>query len=211
MLIIKISADWIIEILTDGFYTFYSNSDDGSLIYIDGKLIVNNDGRHGAREASGRIGLQAGKHRISVGYFQQYGDKILDVSYSNKDAGISKQLIPSGQLFREQNAKSFQGESFGQALASTKPFGQQGLELKAEVKAYPNPFVSQVTITLDSVSGPYEIQIIDLNGRIVSKRSGSKNQGFYAQSINTSSLQKGIYFIRVNQNGESSTLKVEKR
>ena len=55
----------------DGQYTFYTNSDDGSNLYIDNVLVVNNDGLHGATEQSGTIGLKAGKHAISVGYIQQ--------------------------------------------------------------------------------------------------------------------------------------------
>ena len=60
-----------INVPADGQYTFYTTSDDGSNLYIDNVLVVNNDGLHGATEKSGTIGLKAGKHAISVGYFQQ--------------------------------------------------------------------------------------------------------------------------------------------
>jgi hypothetical protein len=35
-------------------YTFYTNSDDGSKLWIGGQLVVNNDGLHSAQERSGR-------------------------------------------------------------------------------------------------------------------------------------------------------------
>src|SRR6185312_9379340 len=49
-------------------------------------------------EASGVIGLKAGKHAISVGFFNQTGGKILQVSYAGP--GVSKQSIPSSALYR---------------------------------------------------------------------------------------------------------------
>ena len=36
-----------IKISKDGVYTFFTESDDGSLLYIDDMLIVDNDGNHG--------------------------------------------------------------------------------------------------------------------------------------------------------------------
>src|SRR3712207_6465735 len=53
-----------VNIPTDGLYTFYTSSDDGSRLYIGSTLVVENDGLHAARETSGRIGLRAGKHAI---------------------------------------------------------------------------------------------------------------------------------------------------
>ncbi|MEO9145341.1 MAG: right-handed parallel beta-helix repeat-containing protein, partial [Ginsengibacter sp.] len=87
-----------INVPTDGQYTFYTASDDGSSLYIDNILVVNNDGLHGAVWQSGVIGLQAGKHAISVGYFQESGSQSLSISYSGP--GISSQPIPSSALYR---------------------------------------------------------------------------------------------------------------
>ena len=63
-----------------GAYTFYVTSDDGSKLFIDDGLVVLNDGLHVKNEASGRIGLSRGKHRIEVQYFQRGGAAYLDVS-----------------------------------------------------------------------------------------------------------------------------------
>ncbi|MEO6813241.1 MAG: PA14 domain-containing protein, partial [Ginsengibacter sp.] len=98
-----------INVPSDGQYTFYTSSDDGSLLYIDGVLVVNNDQQHGVQERSGTIGLQAGKHAISVGFFQQYGDKVLTVSYAGP--GISKQVIPWWSLFRVSTGSRFSNNS----------------------------------------------------------------------------------------------------
>ena len=87
-----------IDVPSDGQYTFFTTSDDGSTLYIDNVLVANNDGLHSPAERSGNIGLQAGKHSISVGYFNQSGDSVLTVNYAGP--GISKQAVPLSALFR---------------------------------------------------------------------------------------------------------------
>ena len=42
----------------DGIYTFYSKSNDGSALYIDGKELINNDGPHGTYERFDQIELK---------------------------------------------------------------------------------------------------------------------------------------------------------
>jgi hypothetical protein len=53
-----------------GEYTFRLLSDDGSKLFVDDSLIINNDGLHGAFSKSGRITLDETPHRIKIQYFQ---------------------------------------------------------------------------------------------------------------------------------------------
>ena len=62
---------WI-KIPETGLYKFYTYSDDGSTLYIDGKLVVNNDGGHNARYRESRVGLEKGFHKLEVHYFEDY-------------------------------------------------------------------------------------------------------------------------------------------
>ena len=55
-----------IEIETQGDYTFYTTSDDGSKLYIDGIQVVNNDGYHSENVESGKISLSPGYHSIKA-------------------------------------------------------------------------------------------------------------------------------------------------
>jgi len=89
-----------IEIEQPGQYTFYALSNDGSRLYLDDRLVVNNDGEHGAEERSGVINLSAGRHRIRAAYFQAGGGMLLKVSYAGP--GISKREIPADVLFATQ-------------------------------------------------------------------------------------------------------------
>ncbi len=93
-----------IKIATAGQYTFYTSSDDGSMLYIgdwEGNggsltLVVNNDGLHGTQEASGTINLDAGLYGIMVTFFEKTGGDVLDVSYAGP--GITKKIIPADVL-----------------------------------------------------------------------------------------------------------------
>ena len=80
----------------EGEYTFFTTSDDGSVLWIGDQLVVDNDGVHSPVQAEGTIGLKAGLHAIRVGYFQQTGGNSLSVSWTGP--GFSKEVIPAGAL-----------------------------------------------------------------------------------------------------------------
>lgn len=54
----------------DGIYTFRLNSDDGSVLWIDGQVVVDNDGEHPPVLKAGSIALKAGLHAVKVGFFE---------------------------------------------------------------------------------------------------------------------------------------------
>lgn len=87
-----------IRVPTGGAYTFSITSDDGSRLYIDDTLLIDNDGVHGEQEMSGRIALVAGLHPIKVYMFQGVGDQVLSASVQGP--GMKKQIIPADMLFR---------------------------------------------------------------------------------------------------------------
>ncbi|GGF08503.1 PA14 domain-containing protein [Hymenobacter cavernae] len=87
-----------VTVPTDGQYTFFTGSDDGSKLYIGSTLVVDNDGLHGYTEKSGTIGLKAGTHAITVSYLQGTGGQTLDVSYLGPN--ITKQAVPASALRR---------------------------------------------------------------------------------------------------------------
>lgn len=54
----------------DGSYSFKLNSDDGAKLYIDGKLVIDNDGQHAPTAKVATIDLSAGEHAVTIDYFQ---------------------------------------------------------------------------------------------------------------------------------------------
>ena len=55
---------------TPGSYVFGLLSDDGAKLYINGTLVVDNDGIHPAMGKKGDITLEAGRHPVEIHYFQ---------------------------------------------------------------------------------------------------------------------------------------------
>ncbi|MCB9273271.1 MAG: alpha-L-fucosidase [Lewinellaceae bacterium] len=80
----------------DDVYRFFTESDDGSSLYIDGRLVVENDGPHGAREVMGMAPLAKGWHQLRVLYFERDGSEALKVSW--QPPGAAKGAIPLDKL-----------------------------------------------------------------------------------------------------------------
>jgi hypothetical protein len=58
---------WVSE---PGTYRFRLESDDGSILYIDGRRVIRNDGEHPVEREDGKVRLKQGAHDIRVSYFQ---------------------------------------------------------------------------------------------------------------------------------------------
>tara|TARA_Y100000588_G_scaffold68959_1_gene70438 strand:+ start:3015 stop:6038 length:3024 start_codon:yes stop_codon:yes gene_type:complete len=58
-----------VEAPKTGDYVFEIASDDGGRLMVDGKIVVEHDGLHGAQLKKGSVKLEAGKHDIRVEYF----------------------------------------------------------------------------------------------------------------------------------------------
>jgi hypothetical protein len=59
-----------IVVLESDYYNFQSSSDDASLIYVGGSLVVDNDGSHGITTKFGNKYLRRGIHSFRVDYAQ---------------------------------------------------------------------------------------------------------------------------------------------
>lgn len=65
-----------VEIPADDIYTFALLSDDGSYLKVDGKMVVDNDGEHSAREMIGQHAMRQGLHPLYVRYFDHNGGQL---------------------------------------------------------------------------------------------------------------------------------------
>ena len=86
-----------IRIPETGVYNFYLYSDDGSLLYIDGKVIIDNNGSHSAARKGGKIALEEGFHELHLLYFEDYMGQELKVKMSGKC--LEEQFISDKMLF----------------------------------------------------------------------------------------------------------------
>jgi|GEM_PF-3540277 len=76
-----------------GTYTFNLASDDGSVLYINGEPVLDNDGLHGTRTRTVTLDLDEGAHDIEVRYFENGGHQTLQLSWSGPDTGGEREVI----------------------------------------------------------------------------------------------------------------------
>jgi hypothetical protein len=84
-------------------YTFYISSDDGSKLYIDGSLRVNNDGLHGMRERSSRVRLKGTQSRIFLTMFERGGHAGMIFKYSGADTKNQVKLVGASAMRFQQD------------------------------------------------------------------------------------------------------------
>ena len=87
----------VIQVPRDGKYTFTLFSDDGSHLYLDGQLLIDNGGVHGGVAKSASVELKAGDRAIVVTYFEEAGGEELRLSWEGP--GIDRQQVPTAALF----------------------------------------------------------------------------------------------------------------
>jgi predicted alpha-1,2-mannosidase len=80
-----------------GVYTFWLEANDGAVLYLNGKLIIDNDGGHREQVLDSKIGLKKGWHPINVDYFQQGLAKALRLTWEGP--GVRKQEVSASDLF----------------------------------------------------------------------------------------------------------------
>jgi hypothetical protein len=83
-------------------YTFYTNTDDGARLWVDGKQLVNDWAIHALwpedKEPSGKIFLEAGKkYRIVLEFFEEGGGAAAYLKWSSPN--LPKQVVPEWALF----------------------------------------------------------------------------------------------------------------
>ncbi len=79
-----------------GVYRLCLATDDGSRLWLDGKLVVDNDGLHGASEVWIDAPLDAGLHSLRLEYFQHLGGRDLYMKWVGP--GVPLQEIPVSAL-----------------------------------------------------------------------------------------------------------------
>lgn len=93
-----------IEVPQSGMWTFYTESDDGSALYINGSKVVDNDNNHAWQSRSGTVTLDAGRHDFEVRFYEN--DVHQGVIAFWEGPGVSKQVIPPGVFTRKASDDS---------------------------------------------------------------------------------------------------------
>jgi hypothetical protein len=96
------SARWTgqVEAQFTGTYTFYTQSDDGVRLWINGQQIVNNWTNHAVTENSGTIALAAGRrYDIRMELFENAGAATARLLWSS--ASVPKAIVPTSRLYTQ--------------------------------------------------------------------------------------------------------------
>ena len=193
-----------IKVTKSGSYTFYTTSDDGSMLYINGKQIVDNDKVHPARERSGKVSLNSGYHKIEVRYFENAHGEELTVRYQGP--GVSKQTIPSNVLFLDQpsNARTVATADANDSSPERNSVSAQ--EAGSGVMLYPVPLQEKLTIDLGTagIKQPVNVTLTDRIGREILRKTIYPNQRRkLSLYLGNTDLLKGVYFVNVIMKGST--------
>ena len=115
----------------DATYTFYTESDDGSQLLINGRRVVDNSGSHALRERSGTVQLRAGDHPLRLEFIQEEGESACRLSWSFE--GREKEIIPATALFHRERATAP-----GESAALEPGLVAEFFELGGRVHAFPD-------------------------------------------------------------------------
>ena len=99
-----------INVPSSGEWTFWTKSDDGSRLWIDGEVLIDNDGVHGPQEVSGKRTLDAGLHTFEVRMFEHGGGELLEVNWQGP--GVERGPLDASSLSHSSLALAPEEASF---------------------------------------------------------------------------------------------------
>ncbi len=88
-----------IKVEKEGNYSFAMVTSDGSKFYLNGKMIINNDGVHKIKVKSYVIPLQKGYYPIRIEYFKKEGEPVLEWYYNNPGSEYPEHLPYNMQYY----------------------------------------------------------------------------------------------------------------
>jgi hypothetical protein len=197
------SARWTgqIQTIESGTYTFFTNSDEGVRLWIDGQLLIDNWTAHAATENSGAILLAADtKYDIKIEYYEGTGNATMQLSWQRP--GQAKAIIPQAQLFALNFDTSWFGNTFGESGRNSGTWVQQWMHdiwVKSDGRIYANSQWDE---------GGREAGIYQ-NGQVLGKMAGDTHNFLGGRTVAGNGThvwlgQKGGYVRRYNPDGSTA-------
>ena len=143
------AAIWqgVIRVERAGQYTFSTISEDGSHLWVDSFMVVDNGGMHGVQKVSSSMRLSRGYHEVRADFFKNSGGAVMVVNWKGPDTlekeetlsafhfdsvGIEPLEVPrvtAGGSSSDDDLNRSDNESGGEG---TDPFSHAGQEPEAE-------------------------------------------------------------------------------
>ena len=185
------SFDGYLLITQAGNYQFRTSSSDGSRLYIDNNLLVDNDGIHEFQTATSTVrSLTQGPHRIYVQYFEYTETDSLAVEYKGPDTGNEWVVIPRDVLKSDESVVTAIGDP------------DNGPEDSFIVSVYPNPTdQDNINVVVETVMPtPVRIRLLDPMGRNLFESTFAPDE--IARGVKLAPIgvmNTGLYVITVEQ------------
>jgi hypothetical protein len=183
----KFSVRWTGQVLPQFSqeYTFYTTSNDGVRLFVNGVKLIDNFTDHPPVENKGSVFLNGGqRYTIVLEYYEAMGTALINLSWSS--ASQRKQIIPTSRLFPDIMT------SAASSLAAEDSVSEQSLEM------FPNPADKQINIVCDSID---EENITVLVVNLYSGNADIKLEHFPVDkkmiTVDVSKLQPGFYEVKV--------------
>lgn len=104
-----------LDIPQDGVYSFYLTCDDGGVLNIAGREVVNNDGNHAPVEKNGQVALKKGLQKLVLDFIEGGGGYTFKLKYSFNGSELRE--VPASWL---KHASVAPGKA---AVTPPKPYG----------------------------------------------------------------------------------------
>lgn len=131
-----------VTIPKSGWYQFATKSDDGTILWIDGKKVVDNDKDHRMRLRVDSVALRAGTYPVRLWYYQAYPTRYgvqLDGRYY-RDLAADEQILAKDTLVLSQEQLLFEHNSSHLPPTALQLLDSLGRQLQHQS-------IKQITIT----------------------------------------------------------------
>lgn len=144
-------------------------------------------------------------------------DQVEGAGNSNRELNYSRVIqlenIGSENYFRLKQVDYDGSSKTFNAVVLQKSNNVSKFSNKADAKVYPNPSNgNQLKVSLENFeSGRYDLAVINANGQVLINNTvqlSENNQDSYFDLLNGAQLSKGIYFVRIQYNGDLITKKL---
>ena len=121
-------GEGLIKIDQAGEYGFRVWSDDGSILYLHDKLLIDNDGNHGTEFREATVYLEEGYHPFKLQFYQGAGGKFLSLNY--KVVGNKTwEVVPASAIYHESKKQAeMAGQNLPMANAQSIPGDRNPVE-----------------------------------------------------------------------------------
>lgn len=141
---------------------------------------------------------------MKVGEVNGAGNSTSIVKYAFTDYRVAD--ISAQNVYYRLKQVDFDN-AFEYSNLATVSFVKQGMV--SIINVQPNPFAGNLVVSYNLPdNGDVTIRIVDAQGRILASNDAQAKKGINTAQFNTSDYAKGLYFITVNYNGQSTNYKM---